>query len=237
MTGSDTRTWKQGCVTSDFKNHLNENGTMQRLHGLYAITDNTLIKTKQFIDTVEQAIIGGVKIIQYRDKSKDNKRRFKQAQALRHLCQQYKIPLIINDDVTLAQQVNADGVHIGKEDADLSTARAVLGDEAIIGVSCYNQLSLAHQAINASANYVAFGRFFNSRIKPQAVSCSVEVLREAHKTLNAPIVAIGGITPDNGAELIGAGADCLAVIQGLFGQTDVITAAQRYTQLFYKENI
>jgi thiamine-phosphate pyrophosphorylase len=206
------------------------------LHGLYAITDNKLIKAERLIDSVEQAIIGGAKIIQYRDKSNV----FEQAQALRSLCQKYKIPLIINDNIRIAQQVGADGVHIGKDDAKLEAARALLGDEAIIGVSCYNQLPLAQEAVNAGANYVAFGRFFNSRTKPQAVSCSVEVLHKARQTLNCPIVAIGGITPDNGTQLIAAGADCLAVIHGLFGQADVTAAAQAYSQLFrtlHKENI
>lgn len=205
------------------------------MRGLYAITDNKLIKAERFIDfidTLEKAIIGGAKIIQYRDKSSNQKQRIEQAQALLRLCQKYQIPLIINDDITLAQQVGADGVHIGKDDAKLSTARAQLGDKAIIGVSCYNQLPLAQQAVSAGANYVAFGRFFKSRTKPQAVSCSLDVLREARRTLSCPIVAIGGITPDNGTELVAAGADCLAVIEGLFGQTDVSAAAQRYTQLF-----
>jgi thiamine-phosphate pyrophosphorylase len=201
------------------------------LRGLYAITDN-LIPNKRFIYAVEQAIIGGAKVIQYRDNSNDREQRKNQAKALYRLCQKYQIPLIINDDVKLAQRIGADGVHIGKNDAELSTARAMLGDDAIIGVSCYNQLSLAQQAVEAGATYVAFGRFFSSHTKPQAVSCSVDVLRQARQTLNCPLVAIGGITPDNGAELIKAGADCLAVIHGLFGQADITAAAQRFAQLF-----
>ncbi|RKZ37965.1 MAG: thiamine phosphate synthase [Gammaproteobacteria bacterium] len=200
------------------------------LRGLYAITDNKLIKTEKLIDTVEQAIIGGAKIIQYRDKS--NKRHFEQAQALSYISKKYQVPLLINDDVALALQVGADGVHIGKNDVELSTARAVLGKDAIIGVSCYNQLTKAQQAINAGADYVAFGRFFSSRTKPEAVWCSVEKLRQARKMFHCPLVAIGGITPDNGAELIKAGADCLAVINGLFGQIDVTASAQQYARLF-----
>ncbi|MDM8560629.1 thiamine phosphate synthase [Candidatus Parabeggiatoa sp. HSG14] len=202
------------------------------LNGLYAITDNNLIPQERFVETVECAIVGGARIIQYRDKSNDKIQRFEQAQALSHLCQKYKIPLIINDDVELAQQIRADGVHLGKEDAKFSKARAILGTDAIIGVSCYNQLSLAQQAVKEGASYVAFGRFFISRIKPQAVHAHVDLLSQARKTFNCPLIAIGGITPDNGAELIAAGADCLAVIHGLFGQTDVTIAAQRYTELF-----
>jgi thiamine-phosphate pyrophosphorylase len=206
--------------------------TNYQLHGLYAITDNNLIENTKIIDAVEQAIIGGAKIVQYRDKSHDKQRRFAQAQALKRMCQKYNVPFLINDDVMLAQQVSADGVHIGKNDPDLKTARTILGREAIIGVSCYNQLSLAQQAVDGGATYVAFGSFFNSVTKPKAVSCQIDLLDKARKTLNCPLVAIGGITPANGIELIKAGADCLAVIQGLFGQAKVEVAAQRYAALF-----
>jgi thiamine-phosphate pyrophosphorylase len=159
-------------------------------------------------------------------------RQLEQAQAIRDLCHKYQIPFLINDNVALAQQVEADGVHLGNNDVEIATARILLGDDAIIGASCCNQMDLARQALEEGATYVAFGRFFESATKPEAVHASVELLREAKEIFNCPLVAIGGITPDNGAELIAAGADCLAVIQGLFGQTDVITAAQRYAQLF-----
>jgi thiamine-phosphate pyrophosphorylase len=207
-----------------------------KLTGLYAITDNNLIPKERFIDTVEQAIIGGAKIIQYRDKSDNKKLRFEQAHALNQLCHQYQIPLIINDDVELAQQVNAQGVHLGKDDVSLLTARAALGNEAIIGVSCYNQLPLAIKAIEEGATYIAYGRFFPSHIKPNAVHASIDLIHQTRQQLNRPLVAIGGITPDNGNELIKAGVDCLAVIHGLFGQPDVKIAAQRYAQLFTSES-
>lgn len=202
------------------------------LYGLYAITDNKLIPTEKFVETVEQALIGGTQVLQYRDKSSDPIRRLEQAQALRTLCLKYEIPLIINDNIALAQQVNADGVHLGKEDIAPTTARTLLGKEAIIGVSCYNQLSLAEKALEQGANYVAFGRFFPSATKPQAVSCSLKLLQQASRTLTCPVVAIGGITPENGKTLIQAGADFLAVIHGVFGQTDVAAAARSYAELF-----
>ena len=119
------------------------------LRGLYAITDSRLIPKDKFISTVEQAIIGGASVVQYRDKTDDDKRRFEQALALNQLCQEYKRLLIINDDVELAREVGADGVHIGQDDASLKTARAVLGEQAIIGVSCYNQFALAQEAVEA----------------------------------------------------------------------------------------
>jgi thiamine-phosphate pyrophosphorylase len=200
--------------------------------GLYAITDSRLIPSLQFVATVEAAIKGGARVIQYRDKSTDNHQRFQQAQALHYLCQQYQIPLIINDDVTLAQQVGAEGIHLGQADAKLTTVRALLGNDVIIGISCHNQLALAKEAVANGATYVAFGRFFQSQTKPNAVAAHLDLLHQARQLLPCPIIAIGGITPDNGKQLIAAGADCLAVIQGVFGQPNICAAAQRYAQLF-----
>ena len=202
------------------------------LRGLYVITDSHLIPTLRFVETVEKAIQGGARVIQYRDKSDNKKQRFQQAQALQYLCQQYQVPLIINDDIDLAQQINADGIHLGQDDAKLTAVRARLGNNVIIGISCYNQLSLAQDAVATGATYVAFGRFFQSHTKPNAVSAHLDLLRQARQLFHCPIVAIGGITPHNGKQLITAGADCLAVIQGVFGQANITTAAQRYAQLF-----
>ena len=203
------------------------------LRGLYAITDSTLIPAENFSDIVEQAIIGGACAVQYRDKTKDTAKQLDQARALHQLCQKHHIPLIINDNVELAQQISADGVHLGKHDGNIATARAILGNDAIIGVSCYNRLNLAEQAVKMGASYVAFGSFFNSSTKPNAIHASIDLLYQAKQRFkNIPIVAIGGITPENGKALVEAGVDCLAVIQGLFGQSDIKIAAQQYNELF-----
>jgi len=202
------------------------------LRGLYAITDSTLISKEKLSDTVEQAIQGGARIVQYRDKSQDSVKRLEQAQILCALCQKYAIPLIINDDIALAQRVSADGVHLGKEDGNIASARRILGDSAIIGVSCYNQFTLAQKAEKNGADYVAFGRFFSSSTKPLAVQAHIDLLIQAKQSLTIPIVAIGGITVENGQSLVEAGADCLAVIQGLFGQANVKSAAQGFSKLF-----
>jgi len=203
-----------------------------QLQGLYAITDNTLIPPTRFIETVEQAIAGGVKMIQYRDKSSDKALQVEQALALCKLCHKRGVIFLVNDDVALAKYVNADGVHLGTKDIPMCVARAIMGEQVIIGISCYNQLSLAQRAVSANATYVAFGSFFPSVTKPEAISADISLLQTARKTLACPIVAIGGITPENGAELIAAGADCLAVISGVFAQANVTVAAQRYAQLF-----
>jgi len=171
-------------------------------------------------------------MVQYRNKSGDESQRQWEAQDLVNLCRPLGVPLIINDDVHLAQQVRAHGVHLGKDDPHIAEARAALGPNAIIGVSCYNDIERAVAAEKAGADYVAFGSFFPSTTKPKAVRAEIPLLREAKKRLTIPVVAIGGITADNGAQLIEAGADLLAVISGVFGHNDIRAAAESFSQLF-----
>lgn len=203
-----------------------------RVAGLYAIADTRYLDDARLLPAVGEAIAGGARIIQYRDKSHDAPTRLAQANKIAALCRQHGVLFIVNDDVALAKESGADGVHLGREDAALTQAREQLGPGAIIGVSCYNELARAEEAEKQGADYVAFGRFFPSRTKPLAVQASLVLLREAKRKLNIPVVAIGGITPENGASLITAGADALAVIEGVFGQDDVRAAAVRYASLF-----
>jgi thiamine-phosphate pyrophosphorylase len=200
--------------------------------GLYAITDALLIPDERLTIAVEQALLGGARLLQYRDKSADAGRRRVQAQALNGLCQRYGAPLIINDDVDLAAEIGAAGAHIGQDDPAFATARSRLGENAMIGVSCYNRLELALAAEQAGADYVAFGAFFPSPTKSTEIRASLTLLREARAALNIPIVAIGGITPENAPPLLEAGADALAVISGVFAQPDIQSAAARYAALF-----
>ncbi|MBU6422020.1 MAG: thiamine phosphate synthase [Gammaproteobacteria bacterium] len=202
------------------------------LHGLYALTDSGLTAGRPLSDAVAAAIRGGTRLVQYRDKSADHARRTREAQVLLAVCREYEVPFIVNDDVALAGEIGADGVHLGREDAALEEARVQLGPRALIGVSCYASLERAIAAEHAGADYVAFGSFFASPSKPQAVHAPQSLLTEARQRLNVPICAIGGITPANGAELLTAGADMLAVISGLFAQTDIEAAARCYARLF-----
>jgi thiamine-phosphate pyrophosphorylase len=199
------------------------------LTGLYAITDSG---QRDLARQVELALKGGVHILQYRDKSPDQTRRLAQAKELLNLCRQHHAIFIINDDVELAAAVNADGVHLGRDDQNIESARTRLGKAAIIGVSCYNRLDLAKTAQDAGADYVAFGRFFPSSTKPEAIQAGIALLEQAKQALRIPIVAIGGITPENGGPLLQAGADMLAVIQGLFGQPDIRATAEQFNQQF-----
>ena len=204
-----------------------------RVAGLYAIADSSYLAADQFVPAVRAALDGGARVIQYRDKTSDAQQREALARALNALCHERGVPFIINDDMRLAAIVGAAGVHLGRDDPDIGAARAALGPTALIGVSCYNELARAQAAQAAGADYVAFGRFFPSRTKPQAVPATPELLHVARAALKIPIVAIGGITPENGASLIAAGADALAVIEGVFAQPDIRAAANRYTRLFH----
>jgi thiamine-phosphate pyrophosphorylase len=208
-----------------------------RLAGLYTIADTRYLDDARLLPAVGAAIAGGARVIQYRDKKHSAAERARHAGELATLCRRHDVLFIVNDDVTLAKETQADGVHLGREDVPLAEARKLLGAQAIIGVSCYNELARAEQAAVQGADYVAFGRFFPSRTKPQAVQAGLDLLREAKKKLHIPVVAIGGITPENGAALIAAGADALAVIEGVFGQADVRAAAGRYARLFAKSNL
>lgn len=203
--------------------------------GLYAITDSSRIPADGLIEAVALAIQGGAVMIQYRDKSGDAQRRQWEAQDLVNLCRPLGVPLIINDDVQLAAQVRAHGVHLGREDGDIGAARAALGANAIIGVSCYNDMECAVAAAQAGADYIAFGSFFTSATKPGAVRADIELLRAAQQRIQIPVVAIGGITAENGAPLVEAGADLLAVISDVFGQNDIRAAAARIARLFADE--
>ena len=200
--------------------------------GLYAITDHREETPEQLVRRVEQAILGGARLIQYRDKPSDHTRRRARAAALLALCRQYAVALIINDDIELAAETGAHGVHLGAGDAAIATARRRLGTRAIIGASCYNRLERARAAVAEGADYVAFGRFFHSHSKPEAVAANRELLTHARRELPVPIAAIGGITPENGIGLVAAGASLLAVIHGVFGQPDVQAAARAYAGLF-----
>jgi len=200
--------------------------------GLYAITDSSLIPVEHLAMAVEKVISGGAVMIQHRDKGEDPGERRQQALALVRICRRHQVPFIINDDALLARDVGADGVHLGKDDLAPGAARQMLGQNAIIGVSCYNRPERALMAQNEGADYVAFGRFFASSSKPAAVQARPAMVAQVRGQIHVPIVAIGGITPENGLALIQAGADMLAVIHGVFGQPDPQSAAGRYAALF-----
>lgn len=202
---------------------------MADIHGLYAITSPELTPGDRLFEACEQALKGGARLLQYRDKGAAPAEREARAGHLRDLCERYNALLIINDDPRLAARVSAHGVHLGRDDAAIEEARQTLGPGAIIGVTCHADPQRARDAIAAGADYVAFGRFHPSRTKPSAPPAPIEVLATP---LPVPKVAIGGITPDNARPLIDAGASAVAVIHGLFGSNDIEHTARRFARLF-----
>jgi thiamine-phosphate pyrophosphorylase len=202
--------------------------------GLYAITQTDHKTIDTIIGEVAAAIRGGAAVVQYRDKNPIDAVLL--ARELVKLCHRHDVPLIINDDVELAVQSGADGVHLGKEDGHIAEARKRLGANAIIGVSCYNSVERAVAAEREDATYAAFGRFFPSSSKPLASPAQIETLSQAKSMLRIPIVAIGGILPGNGAPLLEAGADLLAVIGGVFDHQPE-QSARAYLPLFKAEPV
>jgi thiamine-phosphate pyrophosphorylase len=204
------------------------------LRGLYAVTPE-YADTASLLRAVGLALAGGARLVQYRSKASDADLRLEQAAALRPLCCRYGVPLIVNDSLELAARSRADGVHVGRDDVPVVAARRVLGSGKIIGVSCYDRLDLAREAEADGADYVAFGSFFPSSIKPHAPRPPVDLVAHARCALRLPIAAIGGITRQNAAQLIDAGVQMIAVINGIFAASDVERAARDLQALFEKE--
>ncbi len=202
-----------------------------RISGLYAITPD-LADTQKLIQQVRLALEGGTRWLQYRNKSADQLLRLQQATALMRLCREFAVPLIINDSLDVALEINADGVHLGAQDCLISDAKSKLGADKIIGASCYDNLQRALEAETEGADYVALGSFFASTVKPEAARAPLKLLREAKERLRVPVVAVGGIDLHNAGLLIGAGADAVAVISALFNAKDIRETAKSFAALF-----
>jgi thiamine-phosphate pyrophosphorylase len=186
------------------------------IQGLYALTPDST-DTENLLRRVRQALSGGVRVLQYRNKIVSDDMRLQQAIALREITRAAGVTFIVNDDAHLAAKVDADGVHLGAADGDIKTARALLGTTKLIGVSCYNQIELARNAVQAGADYVAFGAFYSSSVKPNAAVATLDLLRVARAEIDVPIVA---------------GVDAIAVISAVFEAADIQLAAQNVTKLF-----
>jgi len=194
--------------------------------GLYAVTDPVLLPEDVLAERVAQAIAGGARVVQFRDKTTDAATRRRRAAAVLGACRAGGALCIINDDAALAAELGTDGVHLGRDDGDPAGARALVGPDRLIGVSCYDQPALAAAAVAAGADYVAFGSVWPSATKPDAVRAPLTLFTAAASSLSVPVVAIGGITRANAAATIAAGAHCVAVVRDLFGGADPRDAAK-----------
>jgi len=204
------------------------------IKGLYAITPdmadlNTLIQKTQL------AIEGGAFMVQYRSKIDDRDAKMRQCAAILRLCHEYEIPCIVNDDVDMCRVLEADGVHLGEKDDNIAEVRHILGEDAIIGSSCYNQIERARQAQKEGASYVAFGAIFATSTKPQAPRATLELLKEAKREIQIPIVAIGGITVNNAHDVTKTGIDAIAVITSLYEAKTIKETAETFSKMFHEK--
>ena len=205
---------------------------MPKSSGIYLISDYKNLAIDDLLDKTEKILDAGISLFQFRDKNSKYEIKKSTALKLQTLCKKYNTLFIINDDVVLAKEISADGVHLGRDDMDIDMARKILGDK-IIGFSCYNNLEDAITAEIMGADYIALGSFFNSPTKPEARMIAIDLLPIAKSKLNIPVVAIGGITPENGKQLVDNKVDFLAIISGIYASTDIINSVKAYKNLFY----
>jgi thiamine-phosphate pyrophosphorylase len=202
------------------------------MRGLYLITDETLTPYDDIEHYLTPALQNGAKIIQLRDKTGDDETLLQTALKIKALCREYEATFIINDRVDLAREVDADGLHIGRDDESFELARRMMGKKKIIGVSCYGDIFRAKELEHRGVDYVAFGSFFPSATKPHAPTISLSVLADAKRMLNVPVCAIGGITSENAPALVQNGADMIAVISDLWLSDDIAARCRIYAELF-----
>ncbi len=207
-----------------------------KIRGLYAITPDET-HTDVLLAKVEAALQAGINVLQYRNKQASYQLQTQQASAILPLCKQYQVPFIINDSVDLCLTLDADGVHIGADDGNITEVRAKLGANKILGASCYNRFDLALSAQQAGATYVAFGACFASSTKPHAPVASLDLFKQAKAQLHIPAVAIGGITLSNAPLAIEVGASAIAVINAIFSASDVKAIAKQLDKLFVEQDI
>ena len=202
------------------------------IKGLYAITPD-LADLNILIHKTQLAVEGGAFMVQYRSKIQDRDVKMQQCAAILRLCREYQIPCIVNDDVEMCRILEADGVHLGEKDDNIAEVRHILGEDAIIGSSCYNQTERARQAQKEGASYVAFGAMFPTSTKPSAPKATLALLREAKREIQIPIVAIGGITVNNAQDVIETGIDAIAVINSLFEAKTIKETAETFLKMFH----
>jgi thiamine-phosphate pyrophosphorylase len=201
------------------------------LRGLYLVTPDW-DDTQQLLQITEQAIRGGVALLQYRHKTADAALRQEQAECLQALCRTYKVPFIINDYVDLCLALDADGIHVGGTDASVAQVRAAVGSNKIVGASCYGSIELAHDAHRAGASYVAFGGFYPSKVKKYPVTTSPDIVAQSKREIPLPAVVIGGMTYANAAPLVAQGADMVAAISSVYLAGNPQSAARAFSDLF-----
>lgn len=203
-----------------------------KLRGLNVITDQHLMPRERFVEMVEAAVRSGATIVQLREKDTPPEEVARLGQSLLAVTRRYGALLLINDFPDIAHAIGADGVHVGREDAAVAEARALLGPDAIIGVTCYGEIERAVTGERAGADYVAFGTSYLSPTKGTQGRTPLTKYREVKQHVAVPVFAIGGITADNAQQIRDAGADAISVVSGVFGAPDVGAAAKALADIF-----
>jgi thiamine-phosphate pyrophosphorylase len=201
------------------------------IRGLYAITPDTA-DLDTLIQRTRLAIEGGAFMVQYRSKILNHDVKIQQCAAILLLCREYEVPCIVNDDVEMCRILKADGVHLGEKDDNIAEVRRILGEDAIIGSSCYDQLNRAQKAQKEGASYVAFGAVFETPTKLHAPRATLKLLREAKSQVQIPVIAIGGITMNNAHDVIETGVDAIAVITSLYESNSIKETAETFSRMF-----
>jgi thiamine-phosphate pyrophosphorylase len=199
--------------------------------GLYVITEHGRLEFSDLFARTEAILQAGIVALQYRNKQADSQQKLAEAQQLQALCNQYATLFFINDDIDLALQLKSDGVHLGREDATCAVARTRVGNDMLIGVSCYNDLQRAEVAVSSGADYIAFGAMSPSKSKTNTTIATPATLQMAKQRYNMPVVAIGGITQENCLPILQAGADLLAVISSVYLADDPASVVKHFNQL------
>jgi thiamine-phosphate pyrophosphorylase len=214
------------------------NSSLRFPKGLYGVTPEW-DDTDKLLDAVSAATNGGMVALQWRRKTATPEGGLAQVRRLAAHCRGLGLLFIVNDDWRLAALIDADGVHLGRDDGSVAQARLALGSEKIIGCSCYNQPQLAIQALKDDVDYIAFGAMYPSSVKLDAVRATLEDVEQGRMLVEssrarprAAVVAIGGITADNAGPVVHAGADSIALISGLFESDDIRATAARCAALF-----
>ncbi|WP_446898675.1 thiamine phosphate synthase [Clostridium sp. LBM24168] len=200
-------------------------------YNLYLVTDRRFIGSKPLKKAVEEAILGGVTLVQVREKNASSREFYRIALEVKEITQYYKIPIIIDDRLDIAQAIDADGVHLGQTDIPLDIARKILGINKIIGISVGN-IEEAVEAENGGADYLGIGTIFNTGTKKDIdIPIGIEGLNKIYNSINIPAVAIGGIGQNNFKEVFSTGIDGIAVVSAILGSKDITSAAKQLTAI------
>lgn len=216
----------------EHKKYLKENID----YSIYLLTDDACLKGRHLLACVEQALQGGVTLVQYRSKFKDGGPMYQEALALKALCDKYNVPLIINDRVDVALAVGAAGVHVGQDDLPCSVVRALAGEDFVIGVSAHNPEE-ARSAMADGADYLGCGAVFGTATKPGVAKLGLANLQAIRSVATIPMVGIGGVNASNYAEVLATGANGAAIISGILAAEDIKTEVGKFVAVKSVNNV